>query len=177
MKLKLLSIVAFCTIIGASIGLLSSWSLKKHVRHDILIKAKQYSYEPSEIAVNYMDTLHLKMVSMDVVHGFYLEDYDIDAEISPNIKNIKVRRPSEGYNWKDTSEIVVIADKKGKFRYRCSHTCGNMHPFMQGVLIVKPNITLHLGIGTILGFLIGMLAIFYIRIYKTNTSNKDNNTL
>lgn len=156
------------TLAGGALGLLSGWSFHKPHRHDILIKAKQYSYDPSEIKVNYNDTLHIKLVSLDVVHGFYVEDYDIDAEISPNIKNFKVRHPSAGYNWKDTSEIVIVADKRGKFRYRCSHTCGNMHPFMQGVIIVKPNITLHIGIGIILGFMAGMLLMFYLQIFRTD---------
>lgn len=166
MKIKLFAIIVVITIFGGISGYLLSLTSKKHLRHDILIKARQYSYEPAQIEVDYNDTLHIKLISMDVVHGFYLENYDIDAEVAPNISTFKVRNPSNGYNWKDTSEIVIVANQKGKFRYRCSHTCGNMHPFMQGVLIVKPNVLLYTSIGTILGFVLGMLAIFYVRIYK-----------
>lgn len=167
MKLKLVAIVTILTLVGGMVGLgINYFSVKKHVRHDFLIKARQYSYDPAEIKVDYNDTVHIKLIAMDVVHGFYLENYDIDAQIFPNDKTLKVRRPSEGYNWKDASEIVFVANQKGKFRYRCSHTCGNMHPFMQGVLIVKPNNLLYIGIGMVIGFLIGMLAIFYVRIYN-----------
>ena len=171
MKLKLIIIVTLATLLGGALGLFIGWSSHKPHRHDILIKAKQYSYDPSEIKVNYNDTLYIKLVSLDVVHGFYVEDYDIDAEVSPNVKNFKVRNPSAGFNWRDTSEIVLIANKQGKFRYRCSHTCGNMHPFMQGVIIVKPNIVLHIGIGMVLGFMAGMLAMFYVQIFNTKNKN------
>ncbi|MBI5538631.1 MAG: hypothetical protein HY951_01120 [Bacteroidia bacterium] len=164
MKIKLIAIVIIITIVGGIVGVLVSLIVAKPERRDFLIKARQYSYEPDRIEVNYNDTLHIRLISMDVVHGFYLENYDIDAEISPNIKSFKVRKPSLGYNWKDTSEIVVIANQRGKFRFRCSHTCGNMHPFMQGILIVKPNMMLFTSIGIILGLLIGLLLMFYLRI-------------
>jgi heme/copper-type cytochrome/quinol oxidase subunit 2 len=167
MKLKGIFLVVILTIAGGCAGIFLSRSFHKPVRYDVLIKTRQYSYDPDRIEVHYMDTLHIRLVSMDVVHGFYLEDYDIDAEISPHVKNIKIRHPSEGFIWKDTSEIVLIAAKRGKFRYRCSHTCGNLHPFMQGILIVKPNIMLYTSIGSVLGFLLGMLAMFYIRIRKS----------
>ena len=164
MKIKLIAIVIIITIMGGIVGVLIGLIVAKPERRDFLIKARQYSYDPDIIEVNYNDTLHIRLLSMDVVHGFYLENYDIDAEIFPNIKSFKVRRPSLGYNWQDTSEIVVIANQRGKFRYRCSHTCGNMHPFMQGILVVKPNMMLFTSIGIILGLLIGLLFMFYIKI-------------
>ncbi len=168
MKLRGVILVVFLTVAGCFAGILLGWSFHKPVRHDILIKTRQYSYDPDRIEVNHNDTLHIKLVSMDVVHGFYLENYDIDAEIEPNVKNFKVRHPSQGYNWKETSEIVLVASQRGKFRYRCSHTCGNLHPFMQGMLIVKPNLMLYASIGAIIGFLAGMLSMIYLRIYKSN---------
>lgn len=165
MNIKNILVPIILTIIGAIIGVLAFWSNQKPVSRDLTIKARQYSYDPEKFEVNKGDTLHLTLVSLDVFHGFYLEGYDLDAEIQANVKAIKVRRPSEGYNWKDTNEVFLIANKTGKFRYRCSHTCGTMHPFMQGEMIVNPNNTYHAGIGGIIGFALGMLLMIF-RKYK-----------
>jgi heme/copper-type cytochrome/quinol oxidase subunit 2 len=152
------------------IGALSGWLTCLHnenpIRRDILVKARKYSYDPSVIEVNKNDTLHIKLVSLDVVHGFYVEGYDLDARISPQIKGFKIRKPSEGYNWKDTTEMVFVTNKTGKFRFRCSCTCGSMHPFMQGELIVKPNKLFNISVGAVIGFLFGMITMFYLRIRR-----------
>lgn len=166
MKSKFYIIPVVFLFIGALSGWLTCLNNEKPIRRDILVKARKYSYDPSKIEVNKNDTLHIKLVSLDVVHGFYVEGYDVDAQISPQIKGFKIRKPSEGYNWKDTTEMVIITNTTGKFRYRCSHTCGSMHPFMQGELIVKPNILFNTSIGAVIGFLIGMLSMFYLKVKK-----------
>lgn len=149
---------------GAAISLFIGWSSIKPIKRDILIKAHQYAYDPAKIEVNLGDTLVFKFISMDVVHGFYLEGLDLDIEIHPNQKVFKMRRPSEGHTWMDTTSIAVIANGYGKHKYRCSHTCGTMHPFMQGELIVNPNVQFYASVGGIIGFLIGMVFIFYRKI-------------
>lgn len=161
MKIQKVIIIPLTLMIaGALISSLIAWSSIKPVKREILIKARQYAYEPEKLEVNKGDTLIIKLVSMDVVHGFYVEGYDIDVEILPNQKEIKVRRPSKHEDWQLAEEIVIITDKTGKFRYRCSHTCGTMHPFMQGELIVQPNTPYHASIGGVIGFAIGLLISF-----------------
>lgn len=144
-------------IIGGSIAYFIGHSTPSPIKRDILIKARQYAYEPSKIIVNIGDTLHIKLTSLDVVHGFFVEGYDADAEIYPGNKKFKFRKPSEGYEWEEIEELVLVMNKNGKFRYRCSHTCGTMHPFMQGELIVRPNSPYHAGIGGFIGFVLGII--------------------
>lgn len=129
--------------------------------HHIIVKARQYAFEPPVIRVNLGDTLHIKLASLDVVHGFFLEGYDIDAEIFAHQKTFNIRRPSKDEEWSEVDELVIITDRRGKFRYRCSHTCGSMHPFMQGELIVQPNTPFHAGVGAVIGLFTGMLWMFY----------------
>ena len=164
MKNKFKYIPIIFTILGIIVAITLGSSNSKPISRNITIRARQYSYDPPEFSVNRFDTLHIKLVSMDVMHGFYLEGYDLDAQINANTKAFQIRHPSEGFNWKDTEEIVIIAHKMGKFRYRCSHTCGTMHPFMQGEMIVNPNMPLHAGMGAVIGFTAGMLLMIYRKI-------------
>ncbi|MCX6153440.1 MAG: hypothetical protein NT007_04690 [Candidatus Kapabacteria bacterium] len=170
MNIKKVVIIITITLTGALAGILYFNSSAKPIRRDIVIKARQYSYEPNRMEVNVGDTLYIKLLALDVMHGFYLEGYDIDAEIPANLSNFKVRKPSDGFNWKDTNEIVIIVTRGGKFRYRCSHTCGTMHPFMQGEMIVHPNHLFNGGVGAVIGFVFGLLWL----IYKKNKKGHDN---
>jgi cytochrome c oxidase subunit 2 len=161
-KIKYIPVVAM--VVGALVSVLIGWSSTDPGTKEILIKARQYAYEPSMIEANRGDTLIIRLKSLDVVHGFFVEGYDTDAQIFANQKKFKFRRPSLGKNWEEVDQITIITDKIGKFRYRCSHTCGTMHPFMQGELIVHPNTPFHAGIGACFGLAFGMLGMFLIKI-------------
>jgi heme/copper-type cytochrome/quinol oxidase subunit 2 len=71
-----------------------------------------------------------------VVHGFHLEGYDLEVTIPPLSREVELRR---GGTTETVEEVVLHATRAGKFRYRCSTTCGAMHPFMVGELVVGPN--------------------------------------
>jgi len=85
--------------------------------------ARQFSYSPSELKVNAGDEVNIQLVSTDVVHGLYVDGYDISIESDPG----------------QTATMTFVADKPGSFRFRCNVTCGAMHPFMIGKLIVGSN--------------------------------------
>jgi plastocyanin/ferredoxin len=110
------------------------------------IEAHQYAYEPHRITVDSGDEVHLRLASTDVVHGFYLEGHDIEAEIRPGTLTVQLRHPSTGEEFQPVEEIVFTAGRPGKYRYRCSVTCGTLHPFMQGEMIVRPNRLYHLAL-------------------------------
>lgn len=102
------------------------------------IDARQYAYSPPELKVNAGDTVTIQLVSTDVVHGLYVDDYDVSVEADPG----------------QTATLTFIADKAGSFRFRCNVTCGAMHPFMIGKLNVGTNNWLYRSIG------LSLLAIF-----------------
>jgi heme/copper-type cytochrome/quinol oxidase subunit 2 len=87
------------------------------------IDARQFAYSPSDIAVNPGDTITIELVSTDVVHGLYIDGYNVSVEADPG----------------QTARLIFIADKAGSFRFRCNVTCGAMHPFMIGKLTVGSN--------------------------------------
>ena len=78
--------------------------------------ARQFAYMPSELKVNSGDTVIIQLLSTDVVHGLYVDGYDIAVEADPG----------------QTATLTFVADKPGSFRFRCNVTCGAMHPFMIG---------------------------------------------
>ena len=131
-------------------------------KKEFYIKARQYAYEPGKIIVNKGDEVHIKLASLDVIHGFFLEGHDIDAKIEPGVQTFKFRHPSQGREFTDVNEIVFTADSPGKFRFRCSHTCGTMHPFMQGELIVNPNYPFLAGVGGVAGILISAVTAMFV---------------
>jgi heme/copper-type cytochrome/quinol oxidase subunit 2 len=95
------------------------------------IDAHQFAYSPSELKVNTGDTVTIQLVSTDVVHGLYVDGYDISVEADPGQSAI----------------LTFVADKPGSFRFRCNVTCGAMHPFMIGKLTVGTNHWLYRSIG------------------------------
>ncbi|MHC5033406.1 MAG: 4Fe-4S binding protein, partial [Planctomycetota bacterium] len=126
---------------------------------EVEIMARQYAYEPHRIVVDPGDEVHLRLASTDVVHGFYLEGHDIEAEIRPGSLTAWARRPSTGEDFRELEEIVFTAGRPGKYRYRCSVTCGTLHPFMQGEMIVRPNLLYRASLIAACGLTLGIFGL------------------
>ncbi len=161
MKFKLLLIYVLIVLLCALIPTLAASSSGGKTK-EFYIKARQYAYEPAKITVNKGDKVHIKLASLDVIHGFFLEGHDIDALIEPGVQKFKLRHPSQGREFTDVDEIVFTADYPGKFRFRCSHTCGTMHPFMLGEMIVNPNYPFLAGSGGAVGMLISAIIAMFV---------------
>ena len=153
---KTLTIVACLVIITVCASVPVVWvsSTLKPTTREFHIKARQYAFDPPRIVVNKGDEIRIRLSSLDVLHGFYLEGHDIDALIEPGKVEFKFRHPSQGREFTPVKEIIFTAERTGKFRYRCSHTCGSMHPFMLGEMIVRPNYPFLVAAGGAAGVLI-----------------------
>ena len=106
------------------------------------IDARQFAYSPSELKANAGDTVTIQLLSTDVVHGLYVDGYDVSVEADPG----------------QTATLTFVADKPGSFRFRCNVTCGAMHPFMIGKLKVGTNNWLFRSVG------LAMLAVISVII-------------
>ena len=115
------------------------------------ISANQCAYDPSRIVVNQGDEVRIRLSSKDVVHGFYMEGHDLDAVMYPGRLLFNVRHPSRGSTFVPMEEVAFRAEHFGKYRYRCSVTCGTLHAFMQGEMIVEPNYPFRVGMGASIG--------------------------
>ena len=109
------------------------------------IRAKKFSYTPNIIKVNKGDVVKIRLISEDVYHGLFLDGYGINTLAYPG---------QEG-------AVKFVADKTGRFSFRCSHTCGEFHPYMIGYLYVSPNRLFPLGASGILVFAALSLALSF----------------
>jgi heme/copper-type cytochrome/quinol oxidase subunit 2 len=114
------------------------------VTHELSMTADQFSFDPPVLRVKQGDRIRLTLQAADVVHGFYLDGHDIAVRVEPGISR----------------QVEFVADQVGKFRYRCSVSCGTLHPFMIGELVVGPNLVLARSIGLMLVALAAIL--FYL---------------
>ncbi len=99
------------------------------------VRAKKFSYTPNIIRVNKGDKVNIRLISEDVHHGFYVDGYGIKTSAHPG---------QEG-------ALSFVADKSGRFSFRCSVTCGSLHPYMIGYFYVAPN---NLWVWGVLGVLV-----------------------
>ncbi len=95
------------------------------------IEASQFQYTPETIQVHPGDHVTIDLVSTDVVHGLYIDGYNLNVTADPG----------------QTATLSFVADRSGSFRFRCSVTCGALHPFMIGQLNVGSNDLLWRAIG------------------------------
>jgi heme/copper-type cytochrome/quinol oxidase subunit 2 len=114
------------------------------VTHQMMLSAEQFAFDAPVLRVNRGDRVILSLQATDVVHGFYLDGYDIEARLEPGL----------------TQQVEFVADRVGKFRYRCSVSCGSLHPFMIGELVVGPNLMFARAVGLTLVAVIATL--FYL---------------
>ncbi|MBN2123232.1 MAG: 4Fe-4S binding protein [Deltaproteobacteria bacterium] len=120
---------------------------------DVPIKARQYSYEPHRIIVNSGDILRFTFSSPDAVHGFFFDGHDAEAMVYPGKQGFLTRHPSEGGEYEQVEELTIRTGRPGKYRFRCSVTCGTFHPFMLGEVVVRPNLPYMAALGAVPGIL------------------------
>jgi len=116
-------------------------------RREIRVNARMFAFEPARLHVNRGDQVTLILHSDDVVHGLYLDGYDVNIKTTPG----------------RSVQATFVANRAGKFRYRCSVTCGSLHPFMIGELIVGPNVPFWRAIALTVIAAAGAVAFFYVR--------------
>jgi DMSO reductase family type II enzyme heme b subunit len=118
---KLCSFSLVSTAYGATGGNESARAAQKSRVIDIV--AKRFEYTPNRISLKKGELVTLRMESLDVTHGLYLDGYEINIKARPGL----------------IGKATFVADKPGRFSFRCSETCGEFHPYMIGFLEITPN--------------------------------------
>lgn len=137
-RTALIALGALIILLSGALLLLGRWAPRPTDR-TITVEAHKYGYTPGVIRINTGDRITLKLVARDVTHGFFLEGYDLEAQARPQMPAFWVRHPSKETEFRAVNDVTFVAEREGKFRFRCSTTCGYLHPFMQGELVVQPN--------------------------------------
>jgi heme/copper-type cytochrome/quinol oxidase subunit 2 len=120
-------IVAAGAIALSPLPLPSAPAQERHVR----IEAADDGFSPGVIKANLGDRITVELVAVDVVHGLFLEGYDVTLTADPG----------------QSATISFVADREGTFAFRCSIVCGPLHPFLVGKLRVGANVTLWRALG------------------------------
>jgi len=129
------------------------------------VEAFRYGKDPAVIRCNRGDWLHLTFSTRDTGHSFFLEEFDLDAKVSPGRDTVEVFRTSQPDRPPTIQqEVVLRAEHPGwwgwlvsKSQFRCHTWCGLMHAFEHGNLVLWPNTLLFAGLGLVLGLPVAAL--------------------
>jgi len=111
----------------------------------IEVTARQFAFEPATLDIQRGDTVTIHLESLDAAHGFFVDGYDVDIQAEPG----------------KSAETTFVADKPGKFKIRCSVSCGALHPFMIGEMNVEPDLPFVRAVAATIIASVGALAFFW----------------
>jgi cytochrome c oxidase subunit 2 len=86
----------------------------------ISIVLQKSHYTPDQIEIRKGETVRLSLKSLDVTHGFAIDELNIAREISPGPPTI----------------INLTVKQAGTFSFYCVVRCGKDHLKMRGTLVV-----------------------------------------
>lgn len=113
--------------------------------HTLYVSARTFAFEPGTLSIHRGDTVTIHLESLDAVHGLYLDGYDVNLVAEPGA----------------SATATFVADREGKFKFRCSVACGALHPFMIGELNVEPNNPLFRALLILTAGVIAALGLFW----------------
>jgi cytochrome c oxidase subunit 2 len=103
-----------------------------------IISAKKYEFAPNEIRVQAGERVRLKVHSVDETHGIKLDLYP-EGSTERTIVGLKFDHPEEnGKVEKNVDQVLeFVAERPGKYEFKCAKVCGMHHGKMKGELIVE----------------------------------------
>jgi cytochrome c oxidase subunit II len=90
-------------------------------RHFVLT-ASRFQFEPSHLEVEAGDVVELVLHSLDTEHGIAIEAFGVKTVI-----------PKGGA----AVTVSFLADRAGRYTFKCSEYCGSGHKRMKGELVVE----------------------------------------
>lgn len=115
----LVGVVAL-SLAAVALGSNVPWASSRGQVREVIIEAKRFAYSPERISVRRGDRVVMRLQPQDVTHGLYVDGYGVDTHAMPTEEGV----------------LQFTASNAGLYRFRCSVTCGPLHPFMVGELNV-----------------------------------------
>jgi len=135
---------AACVMLAAMFIPLPAPVAAAHAR-TIPLNARAFAYEPGVLTVQRGDTVTIHLEALDTVHGLSIDGYDVTLVAEPG----------------KSATATFVANREGKFKFRCVVACGALHPFMIGELNVTPNVPFMRALLITLTGVIGAVAFFW----------------
>jgi len=177
------NILKFLIVIGFGLvpAVIGQFFVPVPASSNIHISSFRYGKDPAVIRANRGDTLRLTFSTEDTGHSFFLEEFNIDAKVSPARETVEVFETEDPTQKPETKrEVVLVARHPGiqnflvsKSNYRCHVWCGPMHAFEHGKLIIFPNTLLIFSLGAIGGILFLWLLGFSGKFVFVNEDNSE----
>lgn len=122
MKSSILLAIVIFLFAFTSILIIIGYNNENTEKVIIQMTAEQFKYAPSVVNVSYGDELILNITSIDITHGFQLDEYNIYNVIIPAGESV---------------QISFTANIKGEFKFYCTVLCGTGHSEHFGILNVR----------------------------------------
>ena len=90
--------------------------------YEVYMVARAFAFDPRDITVPEGSTITFYITSVDVQHGFKLQDTNVNMQIVPG----------------QVSKLSVTLDEPGTYPFICHEFCGIGHAAMFGNLTVEP---------------------------------------
>lgn len=91
-------------------------------RYEVYVLAQAWFFTPNEIHVPAGSVITFYATSKDVIHGFKIENTNVNAMLLPG----------------QVTKVTARFDKPGTYLFICHEYCGIGHPVMSGKIIVEP---------------------------------------
>ena len=169
-------------VFGLVLAVISQFIVPEPVSRNIHVRNFRYGKDPSVIRCNRGDTIHFTFSTDDTGHSFFLEEFNIDAKVSPARNVVEVFKTSDPTEKPVlANKVTIIANHPGilnflvsKSNYRCHVWCGPMHAFEHGKLVIAPNTLLLFSLGILAGIFFVWILGFFGNMKTTTPSYSEN---
>lgn len=101
-------------VLMSLVVVIAALAYAQEAARSIEIRAKRFSFTPSEITIRKGEPVRIKLISDDVTHSLAIPSLHVNQEVKKG----------------NPAEFTLSSDKDGDFQGKCGHFCGSGHGHM-----------------------------------------------